>query len=142
MRRASITIFSMLAAVGIFTAAVFAQPQAGQRRGGGFGGGLNLDFEWALVCFQLETDDELLPQLRGVFREAYDLRAEVIEAMREGEIEREDIAEEMVAIKEELAGSLEKILGKERMARLRELRSQRQGGWQRRGRSNRRQNGD
>ena len=146
MRRASITIFSMLAAVGIFAAAVFAQPQSGQRRGGGFGGGfgggLNLDSEWALVCFQLETEDDLLPQLREVFREAYDLRVEVIEAMREGEIEREDIAEEMVAIKEELAGSLEKILGKERMARLRELRSQRQGGWQRRGRSNRRQNGD
>ena len=142
MRRASITIFSMLAAAGIFAAAVFAQPQSGQRRGGGFGGGLNLDSEWALVCFQLETEDDLLPQLRGVFREVYDLRAEVIEAMREGEIEREDIAEEMVAIKEELAGSLEKILGKERMARLRELRSQRQGGWQRRGRSNRRQNGD
>ena len=145
MRRASIATLSMLSAAGLFAAAVFGQPGqrpgggSGGRSGGGFGGGFNLDSDWALVCFKLETADELLPKLRGVFREAYDLRAEVIEAMRSGEIDREGVAEEMAAIQEELAEALEKILGVDRMARLRELRSQRQGAWQRsRGGSNRR----
>jgi hypothetical protein len=142
MRRATIATFSTLAAAGIFAAAVFGQP--GQRPGGGtrggFGGGFNLDSDWALVCFKLETEDQLLPQLRKVFRKAYDLRAEVIEAMRSGEIGREDIAEEMAAIQEELAESLEKILGKERTARLQELRSQRQNWQGSRGGGNRRQN--
>ena len=76
-----------------------------------------------------------------MFGEAYDLRAKVIAAMRVGEIDREGVAEEMAAIQEELAESLETILGKGRMARLRELRSQRQGPWQRsRGGSNRQRN--
>ena len=143
MRRASSATFLILAAIGIFAAAVFGQPQSGQRRGGGFGGGFNLDSEWALVCFQLETEDKLLPQLRAAFREAYDLRAEVFEAMRAGEIEREGIGEEIALIQEELAESLGKILSKEQMTRLKELRSQRQGGRQRaRGRDNRRQSRD
>ena len=110
MRRASSATFLILAAGGIFAAAVFGQPQSGQRRGGGFGGGFNLDSEWALGCFQLETEDKLLPQLRAAFREAYDLRAEVFEAMRAGEIEREGIGEEIALIQEELAESLGKPL--------------------------------
>ena len=142
MRRVPVTILSILAAAGIFAAAVSGQPQSGQRRGGGFGGGFNLDSDWALICFQLETEDKLLPKLREVFREAYDQRAEVLEAMQSGEIGREDIGEEMTAIQEELSGSLEKILGKERMARLAQLRSQRQSGWRSRGGGNRQQSRD
>ena len=97
-----------------------------------------MESDWALVCFELEAKDELLPRLRGAFKEAYDLRAEVIEQMGSGELDREVMREDMTAIQDDLAASLEEILGEDQMARLQELRAQRRQAWQRpRGRGSR-----
>ena len=112
--------------------ASFGQPQGGPGGGGGGRpGGLvfGLDSDWAAICFELKLDGVEFASARAAFQGAYDLRKELLEGRRSGEVDRQMMREEMSIAEEELTESLAKVLSAEQLARLRELRSQRRGGF-------------
>ena len=127
MRRVTI-ICAVLAA-----SASFGQPQGGPGGGGGGGrsGGLvfGLDSDWAAICFEFELAGAKFTSAREAFQAAYDLRKELLEGMRSGEVDREMMREELAIAGEELTEALAKVLTEEQLAQLQKLRSQRRGGF-------------
>ena len=88
-----------------------------------------LDSDWAAICFEFELGAEEFTTVREAFQGAYDLRKELLEGMRSGEVDRQMMREELAIAGEALTETIAKVLGEEQLAQLQELRSQRRGGF-------------
>jgi hypothetical protein len=115
--------------IGLF-AMVQAQPREGGRperrqgpsRGMRFGGGMGPDADWTLLCFELKVSMETLGELRPAFQRAHDDRRELIQAVRQGERQRDELMEEMRAIQQDLEQAYESFLTAEQRTALVEAR--------------------
>ena len=110
-----------------------AQPGQGERpegrqgmgRGMRMGPGMSADADWMLLCFELKVSMETLEKLRPTFQKAYDGRRELFEDMRNGELEREELMEEMSAIQKDLDAAYGTFLTADERSALEAAREQR-----------------
>ncbi len=108
-----------------------AQPGGGPggmgRRGGGMG--MGMESEWALICFELKVDGKQFSELRTVYLEAWGQRKALMEQMRSGSMEREEMGQKMEKIQTDLTEKTHKILSKEQVAKLESLLEERRNAW-------------
>jgi len=108
--------------------------QGGQGRGGGM---FALESDWALICFELKVDKKAFDKLWAVYQKAWDQRQELIEQMKNEEIDRDGMMAQMTQIQTELDKGSREILTAEQMQQLEKLRAQRREAWQGGGQRNR-----
>ena len=90
-------------------------------RGGGFmmGG----DQDWLLLCFEVKVPMAKLEKLRPAFQTSHDARRELMQDMRNGELDREQMVQEMAALQAELKKAYEGVLTPEELAALEAARN-------------------
>jgi hypothetical protein len=94
---------------------------------------MNLESNWAAICFELKVDAKALEPLRAAFQKAWDQRRELMEEGRQGGLDRVAMREKMGPVQEGLTKAMQQYLTKEQLGRLEELHAQRRSSWQRGG---------
>ena len=120
----------LLAALLLVAAATsFAQRFGGGGGPGRAGGGgmMPLESDWALISFELDVSPVTLGKLRPVYQKAWDQRSDLVGRIRNQEIDRARVPDLMGNIQAELDAARNETLSEAQVARLVELRSQRQG---------------
>lgn len=124
MRRTALILMFVLAAVAVV---VHAQPRQGvwsrfpDRPSAGTG--VRAHTDWVLLCFELQLPLDQLGQLRSAFQQAYDDQRQLVESMSSGELEREEMAESLETIQENLQAAYEEHLTEEQRTELKEARA-------------------
>lgn len=134
------SLFSLLTLAGLSLALslpVEAQRGQGGRGGGGGGGGARVSPEQILgiLAFNdaLNVSDEQLLKARAALKESYSEQQEMFQAMRGGEIERDEIREKMMAMRGKILSQVSAILDKDQVEALKKHMASQRGGFGGRG---------
>lgn len=113
---------------------VYVQAQRGgsRGRGGGSGAGAALERDWALICFEMYITGEQFENVRTAFNRAYGKRKKVMERMRSGEGDAEQMGVEIAQIQKDLEGEYALLFNKQQLERLNKLKAPARGGGGRR----------
>lgn len=128
-------LFSLLTLAGLSLA--LSLPVEGQRGQDGRGGGgarVSPEQILGILAFNdaLNVSDEQLLQARAALKESHTEQQEMFQAMRDGEIERDEIREKMMAMRGKILTQVSAILDEEQVEALKKHMASQRGGFGRR----------
>jgi|APSaa5957512622_1039677.scaffolds.fasta_scaffold164369_2 hypothetical protein len=127
MRRIGLLSAVLVLVLGTF---VYVQAQRGGSRGRGGGGaaGTALERDWSLICFELYITGDQFDNVRSAFIRAYGQRKKVLERMRNGDGDPQQMGKEIAQIQKDLEGEYPMLFSKEQLERLLKLKAPARGG--------------
>jgi hypothetical protein len=116
---------ALYAALGAVLLAGWAQAQQADPLGGGGRNLGALERDWSSICFDLQLSGAQFDTLRTRYQEAWTWRAQVLEQMQAGTIDRQTMLRQMEQVRLHLDRECHLLLSAEQWARLNQLREAR-----------------